>query len=112
MTTLVNVSEHGEVVADSKALEFAEVHAGKAAAVGQHRLPFGVAVGTLTMLTAFRVLRMRGTIRKLQVTFNSGPIIDVDENGQLSDWPHDKVADAYEGMLLELSGWKPLEETA
>ena len=101
MTTLVNVAEHGEVVADSKALEFAEAH------ISHH-----VVVGTLTMLTAFRVLRMRGTIRKLQVTFNGGPIIDVDENGQLSDWPHDKVADAYEGMLLELSGWKPLEETS
>lgn len=95
MATLVNLTVHGDVVADSKAIEYARAHIGK-----------GAAVGTSLMLDAFRVLVFRGEIRKLQVCFEGGDLVEVDKNGTLEYWPDSEIADVQMSLSIELAGFK------
>lgn len=96
MKTHVTISSGGRVVSDDKAMEFAQKWIGSD----------NITIGTGVMLDAFRVLRKRGDIEELTVTFTNGEPVRVDNNGTLEDWPHDDpIANVAEMLLAELIGW-------
>lgn len=96
MKTHVKVSKGGYVISDDNALDYAK------AVIG---LP-DINVGTVVMLDAFRVLRKRGDIEELTVSFSDGEPVRVDKNGTLEDWPQDDpIVSVAEKLLGELAGW-------
>ncbi len=96
MKTHVTISTGGRVVSDDKAMEFAQKWIGSDSIV----------IGTSVMLDAFRVLRKRGDIEELTVTFTTGETLTTDKNGTFENWPHDDlIVNVDEMLLAELAGW-------
>ncbi len=96
MKTHVTISKKGFLVSDDNALDYAK------AVIG---LP-DITVGTGVMLDAFRVLRKRGDIEELTVTFTTGETLTTDKNGTFKDWPQaDQVVNVAEMLLGELVEW-------
>lgn len=82
MKTHVTISIDGEAVNDSKALQWAK-----------DRIGLDTTVGTYVMLNAFRVLRVRGDIEELIITFCNGETFTTNEFGRMDYWPKDPVID-------------------
>ena len=101
MKTHVTISADGYVVSDDKAMEFATTRIGFIYVNDVDH----VSVGTGVMLNAFRVLRVRGDIDELTITFCNGKTVTTDKNGMVADWPEDPILDAEMMMLAELAGW-------
>lgn len=96
MKVHVTIATGGRVVSDDKAMEFAEKYIGSD----------NIVIGTSVMLDAFRVLRKRGDIEELTVTFTNGETLTTDKNGTFEDWPHaDLVVNVGEMLLAELISW-------
>lgn len=96
MKTHVTIATGGRLVSDDKALDFAKTWIGSD----------NIVIGTSTMLDAFRVLRKRGEIEELTVTFTNGETLTTDKNGTFKDWPHDDlIVNVDEKLLGELIDW-------
>ena len=58
------------------------------------------------MLNAFRLLRVRGDIEELIITFCDGSIQTTNKFGQVKVWPiNDPVIDVEASILAEIIGW-------
>lgn len=88
----VIISPDGSLVSDDKVMEFAKSRIGFAY----------VSVATSTMFDAFRLLRARGEIEELVVTFYNGETREVNKFGTIQDWPKDPILDAFCDMACEI----------
>ena len=87
----VIISPDGSLVSDDKVMEFA-----------QSRKCGIVSVATSTMFDAFRLLRARGEIEELVVTFYNGETREVNKFGTILDWPKDPILDTFCDIACEI----------
>ena len=94
MKTHVIIDRSGEAISDAYALEFAKDNIGNK----------NICISTGVMLNAFRVLRTRGDIAELIVTFSNGEVLWFNEYGAIGNklWPKDEVLDIEIELLAEI----------